>query len=755
MAISRIARLRHPGVLRDFTWPANLPTFRRYNLIYGWNGTGKTIISRLFRALEHRTPPASGEVTFTINGSDISGNDFVQSTLAVRVFNRDFVTETVFPVGGGDVPPIFVVGKERVEKQKEVERLKAERTTQEANLASARSKKQAAEKAFDRFCIDQARVIKETLRSPGRNPYNNYDKSDFEDDAKKMVADGNAATHRLTEPKRDRLIAQQQAKPKPKVQDVAYQLPALQELSDRVSALLRTTVVSAAIQALKEDPELAEWTRDGLRLHKGRQAEKCLFCEQPLPDGRLAALEAHFSTEYERVIRKLDEQISGLEATSKEAAALELPNRAELYDDLAPEYDTAEQAVRGAVKSVRQFVDALADKLSEKKAKPFDHLSLDVAMPVVDADVVGRLNEVIRKHNQRCDDFESRVSEARDRLALDMIAEAIVQFAKLQEDLQEAARDVNETEKEVRELKERIRQLEREIVEHRRPAEELNEDLVRYLGHGELKLRVEETGYTITRNGEPAQKLSEGEMTAIALLYFLKSLEDREFDLQNGVVVLDDPVSSLDQNSLFGAFGYIRARTQDAAQVIILTHNFLFFQMVREWFRNLRGQDKRAWQVFMLEFTFDDMARSSKIQVIDPLLMDFDSEYHYLFARLYRMATGPRARSLEQYYWAPSIARRVVETFLAFRVPNLGGHNRLWGQMRTVEFDEEKKSRIYRYVQMHSHRDAVGNPDPDLTLLGESRAVLNDTLDFMRAADLDHVSRMIERVTNGGEKGTT
>lgn len=49
--ITKINRLRHPGVLRDFTWPADLPSFGRYNLIYGWNGSGKTTLSNLFRAL--------------------------------------------------------------------------------------------------------------------------------------------------------------------------------------------------------------------------------------------------------------------------------------------------------------------------------------------------------------------------------------------------------------------------------------------------------------------------------------------------------------------------------------------------------------------------------------------------------------------------------------------------------------------------------------------------------------------------------
>ena len=753
MAINKITRMRDCGVFRSFTWPQDLPEFGRYNLIYGWNGTGKTTLSRLFRHLEKRQNPTEGQLSVKIGDTDYSEEQFEMCSIPIRVFNRDFIAEAVFTTND-EVAPIFVIGEQNVEKQKEVDKLRSQLNDKKRELENALAKQREAQKTLDQFCIGRAKVIKETLRSPGQNPYNNYNKSDFQSRAQQMAADSDTAVLRLSDAERDKLLAQHRATPKPKLSEVAYQLPALRELADSVSALLQTTVVSAAIQALKDDPDLARWTHDGLRLHKDRQAEQCLFCEQPLPTDRLAALEAHFSAEYELFIRKLNGQIMQLEAASKEIAELKLPNRAELYDDLTSDYDSAEQALKEGLASVRKFLDALVLKLTNKKARPFDRLTLDIAVPAVDASIIDRLNELIQKHNQACDEFQTRVSKARDRLALDMIAEEVDEFVKLRDTVQNAVDEVSAVEREVRRLTAEIERLEREIVEHRQPAEELNRDLCKYLGHGELQLAIKDTGYSIMRNGQPAKMLSEGEMTAIALLYFLKSLEDREFDLQNGVVVLDDPVSSLDQNSLFGAFGYIRARTQTAAQVIILTHNFLFFQLVREWFRNLRGPDRRAWRVFMLECAFDGVARSAKLQPIDPLLMDFDSEYHYLFARLYRMATEPPAASLEAYYWAPSIARRVIETFLAFRVPNLGGHNRLWSQMRAIEFDEEKKSRIYRYMQTHSHRGAVGNLDEDLTLLGESRAVLKDVLDFMQAADADHVSRMIARVTNAGGEDT-
>jgi len=754
MSIRKITRMRDYGVFRDFTWPQDLPEFGRYNLIYGWNGTGKTTLSRLFRHLEKQQNPTEGKVSVTIGDTDYSEEQFEMCSIAVRVFNRDFIAQAVF-TRNGELAPIFVIGERNVEKQKEVGKLRSQLNDRRSQLQNALEDQNEARGKLDQFCIERARIIKNTLRTSGSNPYNDYDKRRYRERAEKMVADGDAAAYLLNEGERDALLAQHRESPKPKLQQVAYTLPSLQQLASEVSDLLQETVVSATIQALKDDPDLAGWTRKGLGLHKDRNSNKCLFCEQPLPPSRLEALEAHFSAEYEQFLGKLEDQIRKLQAASEQAAEVELPDSARLYTDLVREYDEAKSAVLKALERVRRLLKALILALNDKKAKPFDRVKLDAEVPPLDAEVVGRLNAVIRKHNQACESFHARIATARDRLALDMIAADLDKFVQLRDDVRQAEADVETAKKGLQSLDAEIQRLEREIVEHRQPAEELNRDLYKYLGHRELQLAIKDTGYSIMRNGQPANTLSEGEMTAIALLYFLKSLEDREFDLQNGVVVLDDPVSSLDQNALFGAFGYIRSRTQTAAQVIILTHNFLFFQLIREWFRNLRGPDKRAWRVFMLDCAFDGETRSAKLQPIDPLLMDFDSEYHYLFARLYRMATEPPATSLEAYYWAPMIARRLLETFLAFRVPDKGGRNRLWGQMQAIEFDEGKKSRIYRYMQTHSHRGAVGNPDEDLTLLGESRAVLADVLDFMKVADSDHVSRMIARITESSENDTS
>lgn len=751
--ITKIARLKHPGVLRDFTWPADLPAFARFNLIYGWNGSGKTTLSRVFRALEQRVAYSPGEVTLDLGGHQLTGQDFPGATVPVRVFNRDFVNETVFPVSGGDVPPIFVVGKENIEKQKEAERLKAKKAEKEAELQKKRSAHQHAEKEFDRHCIERARAIKELLRVSGPGKYNEYNKTDYRARAAQMVEAGDGPSHRLSDSERNRLRAQHQASVRPKVPTVTYRFPSLEQLARDVADVLSGTVTSAAIEALKDDAALSEWVRHGLGLHKSKAAETCLFCEQPLPHARLSALESHFNAEYERFLERLDQQRSTLKKLLEDAKGLRLPDRTALYEDLHTEYDARRRELEEALEGLSTFIGELLQAIDTKRGQPFKSMQRKVAVPGIDAASVDRLNEVIARHNKACDDFQTRTTGARDRLALDMIAKTLDEYSRLSEAVKAATEAIDPLEREVTGLRDEIGRLEREIVEHRQPAEDLNEDLRKYLGHDEITLQVKDTGYQLLRNGQIAEALSEGERTAVALLYFLKSLHDRQFDLKRGVVVLDDPVSSLDANALYLAFGFIRHRTESAAQLFVLTHNFPFFRQVRNWFHHQKGQNKkdiaqRPARFYMLDRVSGSNPRCTTLRALDPLLEQYESEYHYLFACVHRAATATGENKFEQYYGLPNIARRLLEMFLAFRRPQFAGE--LWQKLKDVHFDEAKKVRIARFVHTHSHSDTVGEPEHDPSLLGEARSVLVDLLDLIKSEDAQHFVAM-ESLLRGAE----
>ena len=647
------------------------------------------------------------------------------------------------------MPPILVLGEDSVGNQAQVEKLKANLAMAKTEQHKLRSQRTFNSKLLDSHCIAQAKSVKDTLRSTGENPYNNYAKSQYQKHTQEMLDEGDGNHERLEDNTRDALMSRIHESPKDEIEEINYTFPQLSRFSAKVANVLETSVVSATIKSLQDNKELSLWVHEGIGLHDSYNASRCLFCEQTLPQNHLDTLKAHFNAEYELFLKDIDDQINLIKRVAQEAETVVLPHSSQFYEDLAERYEEALGEFKGEKQAAEEAMSSLVQALVEKKGHVFECSTLEFLPPKLSDTTVQKINGVVQEHNVRCDEFETQVAVARERLAGDILAGSLDTYIALAEIDSKSQSAATAASAEVQRLENEVAQLEQEIVEHRRPATELNEDLRKYLGHGELQLEVKKTGYEITRNGGPAQSLSEGEITAIALLYFLKSLDDRRFDVSKGVVVLDDPVSSLDANSLFLAFGFIRERTQNSGQLFILTHNFAFFRNVKNWLHHMPKQqgriDRRPARLFMLEWQFaaNTSQRMSTLRWLDPLLEWYKSEYHYLFARIFR-ESQKTTTALSENYVLPNMARRLLEGFLAFRVPQISGD--LWSKLKHVKFDEVGKTRILRFVNTHSHNDIIGEPEHDPSLLAEARPILQDILNLIKAADADHYNAMEELV---------
>lgn len=740
MRITRISRLRDFGIFRDFRWSSDdLEDFSRYNLIYGWNASGKTTLSNLLQRLEEpeRISTTEGTATVRIDDREISAQDFGQIAVPIRVFNRKFIADTVFKIGGPK--PIHGIGKDSAEKQKEVNALRVSLQQTQTSLQAQQDKYNNAEDELDKLCIGIAKQIKDHLGGGRANPYySNYDKSNFAAKAQELSEQADVEQYKLDDTGRSRLLAQQSASPKEKVDEIAYTFPDLSGLFAEVAALLDRTVVSSTISALRDDPKLSDWVRQGLSVHHDRDSRICLFCTNALPEKRLAELEAHFNEEYERFMKSIEETLATIADFSKAANDFSATDKARLYDDISSDYDNALTRCHAQRKRVIAALDLLDRNLQAKEAALFVSQSLPSQAPQVDNTVLDAANAYIHKHNKACDDFDKTRTGARQRLETGYVVAALDEYTNLV-NAEAAAKNLREKTREtVKETEKEIDLIERDIVSHQQPADELNRDLRAYLGHDELSLQVEETGYQITRNGQTANELSEGERTAIALLYFLKSLIDTNFDLSRGIVVLDDPVSSLDANALFGAFGFIQARTQGAAQLFVLTHNFMFFRQVRRWFHRCDAS------FYMLDCVQNQNQRCASIRPLDPLLEKYESEYHYLFSVVYREANASPHDELKSYYYLPNVARRLLEAFLAFRQPQ---SKRIEEQLEGIDYEANKKVGILRFLNAHSDRDAqFAGPEHDLSILAETPSVLQDLLGLIEAGDEAHYSAMVSLI---------
>lgn len=783
MKITRIQRIRGHRVFRDFVWPSNgLPDFGRFNLIYGWNGAGKTTISNLFRHLQRKEAITEGDVQFLIEGSVVQGSSLATTALPqVKVFNRDTVSRLVFESPDQQFPPIYVIGEESGQKQQKIEALKQELAASISDAGSWVGRKSSAESAFESFCSDQAQSIKNLLTVPGGGRYNNYNKADFKRTADSLVAAAAMPTP-LTAETREKYLATKSGAAMDKVPLLSLRYPDLIDLTGKVRKLLEKSVLSNILEELTTDPKVASWAGEGLTLHTGERAtDTCRFCKQPLSADRLKHLQAHFNDEFKQFQGAIDDLIASVVSAKDSLASLSPPNKSLLYPHLAQEYEKQVNTLLLQSNMVKAYLDALKAALLAKKEEPFTTLELDsfltnktspreptgtlekvfqiilAGFSAISASLgknaFDRINSLIAAHNQHTDNFAGEVDQARKALEKDEVLAALADYQAKKQSISEAESGLAAVKGTTEGIRAKIAALEQDIRNHRIPADELNKEMATYLGRDELRFETKDTGYTISRNGQPASHLSEGERTAIAFMYFLKSLSGEDFDLKRGIVVVDDPVSSLDANSLYSAFGFMKARTEKAGQLFVLTHNFTFFRQVKNWFNyieKLRGRKPdpaklKHVRFYMLKAPVTDGQRNAQIVVLDDLLHEYESEYHYLFRTVYEVAHRQATAQLADYYGLPNTGRRLLETVLAFKYPEKSGE--LYQQLMGVEgFDEAKKARIIRFTNTYSHNNQIEDPEHDLSILAETPNILSDILSLIEHVDADHYKGMVNSV---------
>ena len=94
MLIRRIKSIKDFGIYKDFKWSGNCPDFERRNIIYGWNYSGKTTLSRFFERISLVSDEEAKKISYKILIEEESGKHDVETAipnLQVCVFNSDYI----------------------------------------------------------------------------------------------------------------------------------------------------------------------------------------------------------------------------------------------------------------------------------------------------------------------------------------------------------------------------------------------------------------------------------------------------------------------------------------------------------------------------------------------------------------------------------------------------------------------------------------------------------------------------------------
>jgi wobble nucleotide-excising tRNase len=729
--IKRVKKIQKFQFFKDFSWPDDLYDFKQYNLIYGWNGSGKTTFSNFLRQIGKKVVDIDCEdFEVVMDTGIITKTNCTIHDHKIKVFNREYIEDTIFP-SSGKIDPIFIIGEEDQAKIAEINSLKLDIEQQKKDSAGIEKEQNSVSREIEILCRNSARSVRSI--PGGSKKYSNYECPDL----RKKIETFDENSFRiniLSQARIEELLVKITSTQKPLIETIVLNLPQIDKIHDQIISLSNETISSHIITRLKADSDLNLWVQKGLKLSKDRDTTLCPFCEQRISVGYIEELEQHFNDSYIIFTEKIAHLIDQIEQYKSELEN-KIPDSSHFYDDLSDKYNFHKTNLENVLSSYMEYFNSIQRFLEEKRMEPFKKLTFDHQKPPLNPSFsLTELNKIIQEHNARTTNFSIEIDDARSKLENHYAAEIFIEYFDLKKQIFDLSEKIRLNSEKIDASLIKIGTIEQGFLSHSEAAKSINKDLSDFLNRDEIKLSVKEYGYEITRSGEVTDRLSEGEKTAISFIYFLNSLKDKNFDISNGIVVIDDPISSFDSFSLFNAFAFLKNCCANSKQLIVLTHNFTFFNEVKRWMNNDNNSSK-----YMLKNQIIDGRRIAYLDKLDDLLKKYNSEYHFLFSVVYH-AAHDQEMELTDCYPLPNISRRLLESFLAFRVPTTSS---FFDKLEKINFDKTKKIQIYRFLNEKSHSSYISCDDHDnFSSLIETKPALINILDFIKEADSSHYEAM-------------
>lgn len=559
------------------------------NFFYGNNGAGKSSIA-------HAIEEDDGVVW--ADGKSADDYD-------VLVYNQDFINENF--VNYGDLKGVFIFGEEDIEAKKRIAELTEEKKKKsDAKVAAGEDYKQktagvdAALTQFQDACFSKTADIRKRFEKcmDGKKQKRNF--------AEAVLGEKAPKEHDL--PELERLYgvafddtARAYAEFKKAGATTYGSLPG-KEMLDKVIVSSSDTPFARFLKALGSTA--SDWVRDGHTHFSGSAGGKCPYCQQKLPANFENEIAATFDAQYQQDIRDLGQFQSTYGRETADIVRVLQTNTT----DAMPSLDL--RAYQEKLSLLESKFEVNRQRIAEKVKEPSKTVSLedtDTLLLEIGAMIDG-INKLIKANNDviaaKKSSKEKCKTEIMQYLAF-MLADEVTSYKD----------EVARLEKEIKEITERGTLLRKEISELTREISELNKHnanteaaidsinkILRDSGFQGFSIRAKdgvENVYEIVReNGTVAENLSEGERNFIAFLYFYHRVRGsmNSEELKEKIVVIDDPVSSMDSTALFIVSAIVREMINVCRnnteylnpqvpgdyikQLFILTHNVYFHREV-------------------------------------------------------------------------------------------------------------------------------------------------------------------------------
>ena len=685
--IDRIIQFRNIGQFAD-VYPPHDTEFKRFTLIYAANARGKTTFASILHSLANNDPqimierrrlgtqnPQRIELSHANVSLVFEEGEWSQNNLDISVFNDAFVAANI--CSGIEIDTEhrknlheLIIGDTGVELSRRLQDL-INRVEQHSS---------------------RLRVLADTIPANERGPYDVDEFCDLPQDPQ-VDAKIEEVLNRLAATNSAEVIHQRAG-----FQQISLPNFDIQHINDVLSRKLEdieaaaTDRVNAHLARLGVEGE--DWVANGMQrirsVSEGLGYEACPFCAQSLNRSDLIEhYRAYFSEEYKLLktsIRQMEVDIQNAHAenisaeferniyTSEKTREfwknfVDLPNIGINSTTIVHEWNIAR--------------DAVLTRLREKKVAPLEEMALSLEARRAINTYQDRVVEIVQLANSLTG-FNDRLNQIRQRAEHDDPAVLSRRLERLQAHrtrfnaavqercnnfLEEKIAKAN-TEQQRNQVRDDLNRYRTEIFPEYENA--VNNYLDRFgasfrLGdvqsvnrrHGSSAsfcVVINQNNVNLNATEGPAFKntLSAGDRSTLALAFFFASL-DQDRNRENKIVVLDDPITSLDEHRALQTRTEIKNLALQVQQVIVLSHSKPFLCSLWE---QADRQSSVTLQINRAE-------NGSEITVWD-VRTDSKSEHdkrHKLVRGYVRAADPDQARNVAQSL------RPMLEAFLRVAYP--------------------------------------------------------------------------------------
>ncbi|GAA8709708.1 AAA family ATPase [Helicobacter pylori] len=647
--------------------------FKDYNVIFGNNGCGKTSLTRAFELLisknkcieKYRTISTAESPSIEFECKDGSykiepNSNIGAPSFKVEIYNSDFLHNNApfnseFGLKKLDDGIIILESSVLGEETKEINQLKnckekvekRQKKIKDENSAETLSAKQESEiKKYDeeiekirkKVTSKTTRIILDEIKI---NNICEVSKNKF-----KVQEDA------LTNLEKDFDELDEAMK---KFDDLKeMELPKdYQTIKDKLESLFSFDIDKEAGQISEEIKEHIskvgrEFIEKGRELQKKMPDNACPFCTQEITNNIIQAYTNYFN----KRIEQFNQDSLGVSGTLKKI--LEQWNIKEILQSferfepfMKKDFSTNKESLKNALDQIKALLEKLQKEVDKKwgvknkeKFQETDKkLSENYKKLQQCVDETRNILNQKKEQKEKLEKLKTELKEARIKKA----KHDSYDWQKSKEEAERKLSVLNCRHERLNRLLEKINKKLKGLYDQKRPDIETINNYLKALNLPKYSL---DKDYRIVLNSDALENseakiiLSDGEKTTLVFAYFLARLKlfYKKEDLKNLVVVIDDPISSLDEQRIYNTTCLVAKINQELAreklsneenkvQVFVLTHNHTFMARLI----NMIGKHARYLQL-------ERHQGQLKIVCKDKANGYFDTFYLLLFKEVYEFA---------------------------------------------------------------------------------------------------------------------